>query len=141
MADSCSLSSKIQIDWTLWVVYVSTLIHCDFCLLPLISLKLPLLAASRIKRTAIFPTISHANKPTKHAYPMTGNRLSGITPKTRGSKTILANFMVGSYLDQSRQVAVSPLIHVYEKGKLVKQKVVDMSWKRLFCPLSVHQVK
>jgi hypothetical protein len=64
--------------------------HSNFCLLPLISfnpLGCPLLAASRIKPTAIFPTTSHANNPTAHAYPITGNKLSGITPKTSGSKT------------------------------------------------------
>jgi hypothetical protein len=67
--------------------------HSNFCLLPLISFNppgCPLLAASRIKPTAIFPTTSHANKPTAHAYPMTGNKLSGITPKTSGSKTTIS---------------------------------------------------
>jgi hypothetical protein len=123
------------------VVYVLTIIHCNFCLLPLISLNLPLLTASRIKLTAIFPTTSHANKPTRHAYPITGNRLSGITPKTRGSKTTLTNASIGSYLDQSKLMAVPPLVHVCEKGRLGKLKDEDMSWKHLFCPQSVHQVK
>jgi len=69
----------------------NSLIHfyySNFCRLTLSVLDdFPLLTAERINPIAILPMTSHANNPTAHAYPITGNKLSGITPKTRGSKT------------------------------------------------------